>query len=70
MNWSYDLSNDAGTTGATTDGYAWTTGAGVNFGSFTADFELGESFYENPFGFLSGNDDQSTWGNITATYNF
>ena len=68
MAWGYDLSNDGETSGATD--YAWSTGAGVNFGSFTADVALGQSFWENPMGWLSGNDDDSSWGSITATYNF
>jgi hypothetical protein len=68
MEWGYDLSNDGDTTGA--NGYAWTTGAGVNLGAFSADFTLGSDFWNNPLGWVSGADDDAAWGACTVTYNF
>ena len=68
MEWGYDMSNDGDTTGA--DGYAWSTGAGVNMGAFTADFSLGADFWNNPLGWVSGEDDDADWGACTVTYNF
>jgi len=68
MNWGYDLSNDGDTTGA--NGYTWTTGAGVNVGDFNADFTIGSGFWNNPLGWVSGEDDDAAWGACTVTYNF
>jgi len=68
MEWGYDLSNDGDTTGASN--YAWSTGAGVNMGALTADFTLGSDFWGNPWGYVTGNDDDAVWGNCTVTYNF
>ena len=76
MEWMYVLSADNDVTGAkvngVTNGYAWTTGAGVNFGSLSADITLGNAFWDNPWGFLSGSDDSDAtgWGSVTATYSF
>ena len=68
MEWGYDLSNDGDTTGA--NGYAWSTGAGVNVGDFNADFTIGSGFWNNPLGWVSGEDDDAAWGACTVTYNF
>ena len=80
MGWAYALTNDGGDqTGAVTTGdldYAWSTGVGVNMGSFNVDMSLTDSFWNNPFGFISGNADtddatgNDLWGSITATYSF
>ena len=68
MVWGYDLSNDDDETGA--NNYAWSTGAGVNMGAFNADFTLGSGFWDNPLGWVSGEDDDAAWGACTVTYNF
>ena len=71
MNWEYTLTDD--TTDSDLSGgsaYTWHTGAGLNFGPFTADFDLGTNFWSNPWGYVSGSDDDQTWGNVTMTYNF
>jgi len=72
MEWMYVLAADDDATGAATgdNAYAWTTGAGVNFGSMSADLTLGTSFWSNPLGFIAGDDDDTAWGSITATYSF
>ena len=70
MEWGYDLANDGDTTGGDTSGYAWTTGAGVSLGAFEADFTLTSAFWGNPLGWVSGADDDATWGAMTLTYNF
>jgi len=74
MSWAYALTNDGGDqTGAVTTGdldYGWSTGAGVNLGSFGVDFDLGAGFWGNPLGWVSGQDDDAAWGALTATYSF
>jgi hypothetical protein len=74
MNWAYDLTNDADApndnTGADAASYSWMTGAGINFGSFDADFTLGTDFWNNPLGWVSGSDDDAQWSNLTVTYSF
>jgi len=74
MNWAYDLTNDGGNgadaTGADATRYGWVTGAGINFGSFNADFDLGDGFWGNPLGWVSGEYDDAAWGNMTVTYSF
>ena len=67
LEWDYDLSNDDDETGSN---HAWTTGLGFNMGSFTADLGLTQSFWDNPMGFVTGNDDSVTWGDVTVTYSF
>ena len=80
MNWAYDLTNDGGDQTGAVDGtvngsendlkYSWSTGAGINFGSFNADFDLGTHFWNNPLGWVSGQDDDAVWSNLTVTYSF
>jgi len=70
MEWGYDLSNDADITGGDASGYAWSTGAGISLGAFQADISLGSDFWDNPWGFMSGQHDNTDWGAVEVTYNF